>query len=172
MQVAREERGWKEGWMRYGEKGKERGQTMKSVWENVVGESDRETEGWENEIYCAVPFQSVEKSKAILRQWALSCFIRLFRCIPLWANLPRVRSKRLLMHTVKSFKNTSVDFSANTLFLQGKHVWMVCAHSSCDSPSLFRVWVSNMQCPFSSQWETLSKSSSGLVPSYEYEHIY
>lgn len=30
--------------------------------------SDRETEGRENEIYCAAPFQSVVKSKAILWQ--------------------------------------------------------------------------------------------------------
>lgn len=30
--------------------------------------SGRETEGCENEIYCAAPFQSVVKSKAILWQ--------------------------------------------------------------------------------------------------------
>lgn len=44
-----------------------------------------QTRGCETEIYCAALFQSVEKSKAILWSWALSCFVRLLQCIPLWA---------------------------------------------------------------------------------------
>lgn len=167
--------GVQSGWERGGEWGSVRKVKRRCRQWNEGKVTDRETEGCENEIYCAAPFQSVEKSKAILWRWALSCFIRLLRYIPQWANLPRVRSKRPLMHTVKSFKKTSVTFPASTLFLQGEYIWVVLYapmvavtvhHSFSLLLSLFLIWVNNTQCSFdcSSEWEALSNSLPSCTP--------
>lgn len=61
-----------------------------------------ETEALQNEIQRRAPFQPVVKSKAILWWGVSSCFVRLPRCVPQRANLPRVTSKRLPMQMQKS----------------------------------------------------------------------
>lgn len=83
----------------FGKEGKE------GLSDNGKGENHREvteTEARENEIQRRAPFQPVVKSKAILWWGVLSCFVRLLRCVPQQANLPRVTSKRLPMQMQES----------------------------------------------------------------------
>jgi len=89
----------------FGEK-RERGQTMK--WEKEEAEKWQRDGVSENELHCVASFQSVGRKRSYsLRRWALSAFIRLLRCVPRRANLPRPTSKRALMHTA-GWKNRNI----------------------------------------------------------------